>query len=383
MNEISQKYGFPLFVDSVSRDYLLKSEKIRGTDIWGLWHYIIKTEKSHHPGSTDYKFLLSLLEQAQYIYEAAVLAPIKSQPLLFYYSFLNFIKVILSIVYPFGTNHEFYHGVDSCKIDATTKLKDTHVSIKSFVTAGQPLSKISVAYWLSQFQKDTINYNPGIPAPHDNGPWKISVIGLLQSCIGIHRTVSETLKKTETFVRIKNLRLYKDARELILIGNCDINSKLQSQLIDAGYNIITHPNGAKVFKNVYHMPGAYLTKNDYLLFSSRIREQGVWTYTDGMEFRYYISPQGFKKNPVTGIYELDYRAPGNSYQILSSSTIIYLIMFFLGSITRYHPYLFESVLSEKEIWMVTEFLKTQPYQFIDTITSSFLTKRVLSSRMPK
>lgn len=383
MNEISQKYGFPLFVDSVSRDYLLKSEKIRVTDIWGLWHYIIKTEKSRHPGSTDYKFLLSLLEQAQYFYEAALSAPIKSQPLLFYYSFLNFVKVILSIVYPYGAGQEFYHGVDSCKIDSATKLKDTYITIKSFITPGRPTNKVSVAYWLSQFQKDTIQFNPAMPAPYDNGPWKFSIIGLLQSCIGIHRTVSETLKRAETFVRVRELRLYKDARDLSVIGGCEVNGKLQNQLIDAGYDIISHPDGTKTYKAVHHMNGAYLTKNDYLDFSLKIRKQGIWTYSDGNEFLYYISPQGFTKNPATDIYEIDYRTPGNSYQMLSSSTIIYLIMFFLGSITRYHPYLFESVLSDKEIWMVTEFLKTQPHQFIHTITSNFLTTKVLSSRMPK
>lgn len=382
MNEISQKYGFPLFVDSVSKDYLVKSDKLRVTDIWGLWHYIIKTEKIRKPGQTDYKFLLALLEQAQYFYEAASDAPIKSKPLLFYYSFLNLVKVILNLSYSFGSNIEFNHGVDACKIDANTKLKDAYVTIKSMIPNQGAMTKVSVAYWLSQFQKDTIKNDLTLPPPHDNGPWKISLIGLFQSCLGIHRTVCETLKKNETFVRIRDARLFKQARDIYFIGNCDVNNNLMAELVNAGYNIQHGADGIKTFEASHHMTGAYLTKNDYLFFSLRIRNQGMWTYSNGDAYYLYISPNGLLKNPNNGIYELANRTPGANYQTLSSPTIIYLIMFFLGSITRYHPYLFESVLSDKEIWMVTEFLKTQPYQFVHTLTSEFLTTPVYSSRMP-
>ena len=67
---------------------------------------------------------------------------------------------------------------------------------------------------------------------------------------------------------------------------------------------------------------------------------------------------------------------------LSSATIIYYLMFFFGSITRYHPYLFEKVLSEKEIWLVNEFLKTKPLQFILLLTSKVIGKPLYTSKMP-
>ncbi len=47
-------------------------------------------------------------------------------------------------------------------------------------------------------------------------------------------------------------------------------------------------------------------------------------------------------------------------------------MFFLGSITRYHLYMFESILSDKNIWMIGEFLKTQPPQFMNILLSKLL-----------
>ena len=69
MKKIKAQYGFPLFVKDSSTDYLLKADKIRVSDIWALWHYIIKSEKRRYPGRTNYPFLLSVLEQAQYFYE--------------------------------------------------------------------------------------------------------------------------------------------------------------------------------------------------------------------------------------------------------------------------------------------------------------------------
>lgn len=66
MKQIKAQYGFPIFIKESSTDYLLKAEKIRVSDIWALWHYIIKSEKKRFPGTTDYPFLLSVLEQAQY-----------------------------------------------------------------------------------------------------------------------------------------------------------------------------------------------------------------------------------------------------------------------------------------------------------------------------
>ena len=95
MAQIKDKYGFPLFTKNTSTNYLIKAEKTHVSDIWALWHYMINTEKKRYPGKTDQAFLLSVLEQSQYFYETANLAPIKSKPLLYYYAFLNITKAAI------------------------------------------------------------------------------------------------------------------------------------------------------------------------------------------------------------------------------------------------------------------------------------------------
>jgi YaaC-like Protein len=45
------------------------------------------------------------------------------------------------------------------------------------------------------------------------------------------------------------------------------------------------------------------------------------------------------------------------------------IMFYLGSITRYKPYDFDKIIDGKYSWLVNEFLKTQPMQFLYCLAS--------------
>lgn len=48
---IESKYGFPLFTQSESTEFLVTGVKLRVSDIWGLWHYIIKRYKKRFPST--------------------------------------------------------------------------------------------------------------------------------------------------------------------------------------------------------------------------------------------------------------------------------------------------------------------------------------------
>ena len=65
---------------------------------------------------------------------------------------------------------------------------------------------------------------------------------------------------------------------------------------------------------------------------------------------------------------------------MSSPTIIYAIMFFLGSVTRYNPYFFDTLMDAKEQWLISEFLNTQPKQFLYYMASAVVGKPVYQSR---
>ncbi|MDX9810730.1 MAG: YaaC family protein, partial [Sphaerochaetaceae bacterium] len=92
-----------------------------------------------------------------------------------------------------------------------------------------------------------------------------------------------------------------------------------------------------------------VTRSQYLLLSQKIREAGIWYFLSKDGYTIYLSARA------------DYR--------YSPEFIIYTIMFFLGSITRYHPYLFDDILDKDDQWIVSEFLGTQPKQFLYLTTS--------------
>ncbi len=44
-------------------------------------------------------------------------------------------------------------------------------------------------------------------------------------------------------------------------------------------------------------------------------------------------------------------------------------MFYLGSITRYKPYDFDKIITQRYSWLIGEFLSTQPMQFLYALAS--------------
>lgn len=102
------KYGFPLFSKPSSLVSLGKNEKIVISDIWAFWDYVIKKVSKDRKGED---FLRSLLEQARHFYITAEASPAKSQPLLYYYSFLNFSKIIINLSGTHGPRKMYRHGI--------------------------------------------------------------------------------------------------------------------------------------------------------------------------------------------------------------------------------------------------------------------------------
>lgn len=374
--------GFPYFAKSESTEFLIKAHKLPVSDIWGLWHYIIRTVKKRYGAKFNIDYLETLLEQAQYFFEAASNAPMKSQPLLYYYSFLNLTKAYLNIeVNGITDSLEFYHGIESCKITSGSKLGDVFVEVKSLINNPPAIGNtVSVAYQLSQRLGD--NYKKiAAPSPgYDNGPWRFSVESLLMSCIGIHRTVSQTFHSIEDFINLENPILLKSGRTLTFQSEIEASSKHRTKLSAAGYNLIA--DGAKwSIIESYILPSNNVTKKDLKSLNDILVEKGIWSYCAQGGYRFYISPYSFVKDAADGVYKYQIRTAGDSSIKLSSLSVIYFLMFFFGSITRYHPYLFEKVLSDKEIWIVSEFLKTQPKQYLHLLTSKVLATPVLFSKM--
>jgi len=332
---IEKKYAFPLFTKPETSVPLAGNQKLVISDIWALWDYIIK--KFHFEQS----FMSSLIEQAKYFYKAAEESPTKSKPLLYYYSFLNFSKVLINIDKKYGKANLLYqHGVTE-KNNGTFLLSEIEI---------QPL-KNNVKNICAELTQTLDNKAINVKTT-------IKIKDLLNHCVGIHRTYCELYNQQELFCKIGEIELKKTGRILTIDADVQCNDKRMAALNNVGYNI-TKVGSTFNWHEEYVMPNCNLTRNQYYEFSRIIRGKGIW---------YFIGVDGYTNYLSLGINS---RFP--------PEIIIYNTMFYLGSITRYHPYLFDEIFSEKEQWLMSEFLTTQPKQYLYLATAKVLGQNVLKS----
>ena len=84
--------------------------------------------------------------------------------------------------------------------------------------------------------------------------------------------------------------------------------------------------------------------------SKALARAGIWSVLTANGYRHYL-----------GAVPQRYRLP--------QLATIYAVMFYLGSVTRYRPYDYETILGGRYAWLVEEFLATQPTQFLYLLAS--------------
>lgn len=331
--EIKDKYGFPLFTKNSSSVYLGNEKKLIISDIWAFWDYVIK-KKNHNK-----KFQLSLLDQAQNFYASAEAAPMRSKPLLFYYSFLNLSKIILSIDYGYDDSREYIHGIGE-KNNATFRASEITLH-----PTGTTTGRIKVASELLRlFQGTTITHNT-----------TINLKDFLKHCVGIHRAYSEVYKQPEIFYKLCDIEYFKEGKKIAMKAKIQCNNGDLRELTARGYNIINESGANFLFEQramTRYMPA----REDYFNLSQQILSKGLWYFIGNEGYTMYLSSEANHRYPP--------------------EIIIYNTIFYLGSITRYHPYLFDDIFDATEQWLMSEFLTTQPKQFLYLATAKLIGQKV-------
>ncbi|WP_294267139.1 YaaC family protein [uncultured Chryseobacterium sp.] len=335
IKEIEKKYGFPIFCELTDNVYLGNSKKLIISDIWSFWDYVIKKK------GFEQSFMCSLLEQAKHFYETAESSPMKSKPLLYYYSFLNLAKVMINIEKNYGSSKRYMHGI---KEDNKNHFHNSDIIINP-----KKVSVVNVsAELLEVFDDDIILTDK-----------TINVKSYLSQCVGIHRAYSEIYKTPETLYKLGKMILYKNKGKILGIKaevQC-LSSDLPA-LLTLGYNIVLEDNKYYWIEEIVK-PKSTVTRNDYYNLAKILKDKGIWYYIGNSGYIYYIST--------------------NMQSRYKPEITIYNTMFYLGSITRYNPYLFDKMFSDKDQWLVSEFLTTQPKQFLYLATAKILGQSILKA----
>lgn len=338
MTKVDYKYGFPLFTRS-NNPINISSDKIIISDIWSFWDYLIKKKNK------DKAFLFSLLQQAKNFYEVAEKAEMKSKPLLYYYSFLNFSKILIHLESSNPIFQKYNHGIG--ERNNNNFLRST-IDIHKSNTQHHPNNK-SIAYELLSIFGDNISQFI------TNDKITINLKDFFSHCVGVHRAYSQIYNQKEHFFKLNSEKIYKNGLNMSFEATVQCNSKERQNLINQGYSMNTDN---LITWNIVR-PTYNVTINDYFNLSKKIKDSGVWYFIGNNGYTLYISSnQNYRYSP---------------------EIIIYNMMFYLGSITRYHPYLFDKIFSDKEQWLMSEFLTTQPKQYIYLSTAKYLGQDVMKA----
>ncbi|WP_162558374.1 YaaC family protein [Proteus genomosp. 6] len=228
--------------------------------------------------------------------------------------------------------------------------------------------------------------------PYNSGPKNLNIRDILSHCTGIHRSYSEIYRKPEFFIKIIDHALFRKGKVLYFRGDLGVLNEIDAEkLVNAGYNILRYKDDICYTSSTQHGSNINWSPNIELTYPGLIN--GHYYYFCSITMRYYKDPTHAEYYNLSKEIRKDgvwYYIGSNGYTIYiskcmdpsfrySQESIIYMMMFYLGSITRYRPHLFDSLFSNKEQWLISEFLKTQPKQYLYLLTAQILGQQVIKA----
>ncbi len=326
--------GFPAFFD-------VRQPRVLTADPWAFLSELVATRVDRRQRDTGYSYT----NQAWALFEAASNPHVGSRPLLYYYSFLNLVKAALLIQgAPLAIKAE--HGIADPRSNQRRRLR----------LGGQQVLIQGLAQNHSQLFAEFIRVLGGSTRRRE-----VPVIELLAQIPSIHRTFMRvTRRRRSIFTPIKAVKVLAAggqvwARVILRKDDGDVAATLPAL------------KGRRGFRR--HFQQAFTEQSDEIWLETPVvpgqrrgvdgavrkvaehfRETGISTVLTGEGYRFYfcnITPR--------------HRLP----QLAAT----YAAFFYLGSISRYKPDAFESLLSGGFSWVVHELIATGPVQFVYTLAS--------------
>lgn len=279
-------------------------------------------------------------QQAQIFSQAAQGMPVNSAPLLLYYSFLNGVKALLSAK---GVPFEEGHGVRGHNMRGPSSkitLSNEGVRLLDWGIA-RALSK-----YLSEAEGDSIH----------------SLEELLFNIPCIHRTYCLTYKsQKDLFIPLTNNRIEFDATS----GTAYFAAMLSKDF--AGPSFIRRLPASLIADPVIQDGRTIRSAAVVALPGAEVRSAA-----DKATVAALLTSLRPDLNYIAGAQTLWYAkavVPGPTRLQRYSLTCIFLAMHRLSEICRYRPMELAAFLAGQKNWLLTEFIRMSPLQFLDEISS--------------
>lgn len=326
--------GFPLFYGTKRLPRVITGD---------LWSYIKHAcIERLHPAQE--RKALSYVEQAHDFFLAASNPRQASRPLLYYYAFLNLAKVLLlhrGVPLPVKLGH----GINDPKINNKKRLRFDR-QLVHFEGAATTREKVFPELFVA------LSDTPPATVAGDH-----KVRDLFGYVPAIHRTYASTTDQSERFCPIETLEVRTDGHNAWV--HLTMLKRKLPRGVDQFFASPTFTTALEKVRSEDETRWAFQTTAAPYVgaaldtaigrLAAALRELGTYVIFTDAGCRYY--------------FHLDHK-PAAPPQ----ACVAYAIMFYLGSITRYKPYDYEK-LFEKHTWLISEFIDTQPTQFLHMIAS--------------
>src|SRR5438445_3214789 len=331
--------GFPVFSERAQ-------PRIVTSDIWSFFRYEARRTIPNHDHRSK---VTTLIANAQEYFLAAQNPRLSSRPVLYYYAFYNLVKAFLFLRgRPEVVGRIVRHGLTDPSGAQIGKMmfRDRQVSVRNPPgTHDVNLLPILLREFVNVQVADRTSYR---------------VLELLSLLPGIHRTFCRVAKSSPLFCPAGGFDLLReDGKYLVRL----VLNRAERDVLNTKSRLLGDPAFASAFRQVQAgkreeiwcesekfpgwgrgVPGALKNLRTACLATT------IAPLLTNVGYRYYIALHG-------------------GHRELAGIPAMFMIMFYLGSITRYQPYHFDSIFSGGFRWLVNEFLETQPSQFVYLIGS--------------
>jgi hypothetical protein len=307
---------------------------------------------------------LAYLEQARDFYTAAVSASVTAaRPLLLYYCFMNLAKAFVIHRGAASTLVRAHHGLSDQSRTRSDAIGDAFLAAKR-TTEKRPM--VFDAFLLA------LRGN-GLSEDHE-----YDLSRLVPQILSGHRLWADAVEQRERFIAIHEIQAIEDKQRkrmwLRLFFFDDDLTRLdvlygqllrESRLGDSFRQVRTNTREGKrrlvCFEQLMPVPFKQRPSDEAEKLVATVRSY-LWTTVASVppyrRYYAYLSP----------LSEHDMLLP----QLAS----IYAVMFYLGSITRYRPHHFDSLIESALGPRIEEFIAGQPLQFIYLMASEFARQEV-------
>jgi len=301
-------------------------EKVLTSDIWtyvDLW--LRRNVKAKPP--------LFYWEQAREFYKASLGLPTTASPLTLYYCFLNATKALLSAK---AVNFADQHGLTGDAISNKASLSNEQVTLKQHGVLPSLMT-----YYGEVFQNDTY-----------------SLRDMLGNLAFVHRAYCLSYKAPWMFFSLSDCHYVKG----VGITKAWLSAQLEDRYNDQRV-LATLPPGFEVDIGI---PEAFTIRKKQRFPWKAGRAEVAANIGQITNYHHklrrdvtYIAGTGqwYLKRRRAGATNIDRHAP----------CLIYACMHRLSELSRYNPLRLSSLLDTHRNWLLTEFIKTAPLQFIDEI----------------